>query len=171
MLERNKLIPMTRRYPDLKNKVLARDSKIIKTIIHAWDVENDREKVLRLFIDKRDKLSDYRYWEIMRTVWIVCGGLNNIDVFRKLFQSNRKHKYYFSTPEEQARLKDMDDEMLVYRACNEENDGGVSWTLSKEYAHQYRKDFDKKMVISKMVLKEDIFALIERNAEEEILIL
>lgn len=170
-LGRNNTIPMTRRYPDLKEKVLKRDSKIIKRIIAAWDIDKDGDKVLRLFVENKDKLSDERYWEVLRTVWVICGSLDNVDTFRKMFNSKRKNQYYFSTPEEQKRVRDMDDILTVYRACNEENDNGVSWTLSKDYAELYRKDFDKEMVVSKSVNKSEIFALVERNNEEEIIIL
>ncbi len=35
----NEAIPMTRRYPNLPNKALKRDSEIARRIIIAWDLE------------------------------------------------------------------------------------------------------------------------------------
>lgn len=162
---------MTRRYPDLKAKQRVRDSKIAMQIIRAWDIEKDAGKVFSIFQAKKKNLSDYRYWETLRTVWVVCGRLERVEEFKKLFSANRRYKYYFSTPEEAERLRQLDDVLTVYRACNEENDGGISWTLSKEYAQYYKESYQKEKIITRQVHKADVFALIERNAEEEILIL
>ena len=167
----NESVPMTRRYPDLKQKVLQRDSKIVKQLMKSWESQHDRDAFLKLFLQKMNNLSDQRYWELLRTVWILSGGLDSIKTFRKLLKSNRKHQYYFSTPEEQERFRNMDENFIVYRACNDDNDGGISWTLYKAYAEQYKIDFNKEKVIEQTVNKEDVYAIIERNKEEEIIIL
>lgn len=168
---RNTQVPMTRRYPDLPKKVLVRDSEITKKLIKAWDVEHDQAKVLDIYMKEKDNYSPERYWEMMRTVWILCGNVENSDTFRKLMRSGKRSRYYFSTPEEQKRLREMPESFIVYRATNDPEDGGLSWTLSKEYAEHYKNMYDKKWVITKHVNKSEVFALIERNQEEEILIL
>ena len=66
----NEAIPMTRRYPNLPNKVLKRDSGIARKIITAWDLEKDAEKVLSIYLKECKNLSDERYWELSRTVWL-----------------------------------------------------------------------------------------------------
>ena len=170
---RNESIPMTRRYPNLKRKVLERDGKIAQQIITAWDIEHDSDKVLRIFLKEQNNLSDQRYWELMRTVWIVCGSVHHNDIFRKLMQSKRKHQYYFSTPEEAKifnAIRD-DDRVLAWRATNDPNDNGLSWTFNKAYAIQYGLMFNKEHIIKKYFSKDQIFAYINRNNEEEIIIL
>jgi hypothetical protein len=167
----NELVPMTRRYPNLKRKVLERDSKISAKIIKAWDIEHDSQKVLDIFIKENKNLSDERYWELLRTVWIVCGKLENVDLFRQLMKSTRKERYYFSTSEEQERLRRLPGVFTIYRATNNKNDGGISWTLSEEYAHTYSQLFAKNTILKREVLKSEIFAFIERNKESEIIIL
>lgn len=171
MIGNNISVEMTKRYFNLPRKVALRDSKIAKQIINAWDIEQDKEKVFKLFIKNYDKLSTQRYWELLRTVWIVCGGLETVEMFKLLMNSKKKNKYCFSTPEEAKILREMPDEFKVYRACNDINDGGISWTYSKKYAIYYQKAFNKKQVLERGVKKEEVFALINRNQESEILIL
>ena len=167
----NVTIPMSRRYPDLKDKVLRRDAKIVKKIIEAWDQEADAEKVLSLFLKEKENLSSYRYWELLRSVWIICGSVENADTFRKLMKADIKNRHYFSTPEEAEFLRELPKNFFVYRAQDKEDDGGLSWTLSEEYANWYKETYHKKGVWCKIVPKAEVFAYINRNNESEIIIL
>lgn len=162
---------MTRRYPKLRKKVLLRDSRIVLKLTRAWDLENDKEKVLAIYLKEKDKLSHERYWELMRTVWIICGSVENSELFKYLMESWRPQKHYFSTPEEAQKLREMDDGFTVYRATNDRNDGGLSWTTSLEYAKEYKEMHNKNEVIWMCIKKSDVFAYIERNNESEILII
>lgn len=65
----------------------------------------------------------------------------------------------------------MPDTFTVYRACNDQDDGGISWTYELKYAEYYKEAFNKKRIIAVEVKKSDVFALINRNKEFEILIL
>jgi len=170
-MHNNKTVKMTRRYFDLPQKVALRDSKISQKIITAWDVEEDEAKVLSIFLNNHKSLSTQRYWELLRTVWILCGSLDNVGIFKLLMGSKKKNKYCFSTPEESKILREMPDEFEVYRACNEIEDGGISWTYSLEYAKYYQKIFHKSKVIKRVVKKKEVFALINRNKESEIIVL
>lgn len=167
----NEMVPMTRRYPDLKDKVKKRDNKISIQLIRAWDVERDAEKVLKIFLQNINKLSSYRYWELLRSVWIICGTVENSGMFKLLMNSKNPNKHYFSTPEEHEHLRQMPDEFTVYRACNDYNDGGLSWTTSLKYALKYREDFNKRFIDERRINKNHVFAYINRNNESEILIL
>lgn len=167
----NESVHMTRRYPKLRKKVLLRDSKIVLKIARAWDIDCDQDKVLSIYLKEKDNLSHERYWELMRTVWIICGGLKNIETFKCLMKSLRPQKYYFSTHEEAQKLRNMKDEFAIYRATDKVNDGGLSWTTSLKYAEEYKKMFNKNEVIYTVVKKYDVFAYVERNKETEIIIL
>lgn len=162
---------MTRRYPQLSKKVLMRDSKIAAKIILAWDLEQDEEKVLNIYLKEQGNLSDERYWELMRTVWILCGTVENADTFRKLMQSKRRQRHYFSTPEEAKKFREMPDSFEAYRATSDRADKGLSWTISKEYAMYYKETFNKSLILTGEFYKKDVFAYIERNNEYEIIIL
>ena len=170
MLANNERVEMTRRYPDLSKKVLRRDAEITKKIITAWDVEKSTEKVLSIYLKEKNNLSDERYWELLRTVWIIAGSINNADVFRKLMQSGRKERYYFSTPEDAKKLREMPEQFEVYRAGTD-TDNGISWTTSKEYAEHYKLAFGKEKILTRKINKKEVFAYIQRNLEFEIIIL
>ena len=161
---------MTRRYPALRKKVLERDGKIAQRLIRAWDYEKNANKVLDIFLKEKNNLSNERYWELLRTVWILCGKRENVDLFRGLMTSSRDNRYYFSTPEEAKRLREMPDEVTVFRAENLGENGGISYTLSLEYAQWYQNAFKKDGITVRKVSKKEIFAFIERNKEEEIII-
>ena len=167
----NEQVYMTRRYPNLRQKQLQRDSKISQKIAKAWDEEQNPKKVLDIFVKESKNLSNERYWETLRSVWVVCGKLETIPIFRKLFTSNRPKRYYFSSPEESKILAEMPDKIEVYRACDDEEDGGLSWTTSWDYVLQYRDTFSKKIILTKTIDKSKVFAFINRNKESEILIL
>lgn len=167
----NEAVPMTRRYPNLPNKVLKRDSEIVRKIITAWDVENNADKVLSIFLKENKNLSNEKYWELLRTVWIICGSVENADLFRKLMRSSRKEKYYFSTPEEAKFLRELPEQFEIFRATNNIKDNGLSWTLSKDYAEWYKTAYQKDKVTSQVISKKQIFAYIERNLESEVVVL
>jgi hypothetical protein len=170
MTGNNETVFMTRRYPKLCHKILRRDAKISAKLISAWDIEKNSEKVLSIYLKEKDNLSDERYWELLRTVWILSGKLSNVNIFRSLMLSERKEKYYFSTPEDAKRLKEMPEQFEVYRAGSD-NDYGISWTISKEYAEWYLNTYQKDRVLTRTVNRKDVFAFIQRNLEFEIIIL
>ena len=60
-LANNEQIQMTRRYPDLPRKVLQRDSEVARKIMLAWDMEQNPQRVLNIYLNHKDKLSDERY--------------------------------------------------------------------------------------------------------------
>lgn len=168
----NELVPMTRRYPDhLSNKQLRRDAAVVKKMVWAWDYEQNPEKLLSIFLKEKDTLSDERYWETLRTVWILSGKIENIDTFRHLMRSERKAQHWFSTPEENKKYRALPDSFTAYRATNCVMDGGISWTLSYEYAQWYKQSFNKEMIVTREIDKATVFAYIERNKESEIIVL
>ena len=169
--QNNELVPMTRRYPVLKRKVAERDSKIANKLIRAWDQEKDQDKVFGIYMKNKHLLSHYRYWELMRTVWIICGSVERSDLFRELMKSTRPHSYYFSTQEEARALRELPKEVTVYRATDDPQDKGLSWTLSREYAESYMMQFNKEHMVELLAPKTLFFAYINRNKEEEIIIL
>lgn len=180
LLAYNETVPMTKRIPALPEKQLARDSKIAKQIIHAYDVEENIEKVKDIFFRKMHLLSNPRYWEMLRTIWVICGKTENSDEFRPLFRSSRPCKGWFMTVEDAAELEKMSFPLTVYRAYDPwydtpegvaaGGDPGISWTLDKEWCEKYAEGKSRK-VKSRVVERKDVFAYIRRRGEEEIMIL
>lgn len=172
MIANNEIFTMTRRYPSLPGKVLRRDSGIVSKIITSWEqYPKDTDRILQIFLKEHTNLSDERYWELMRTVWILCGNSNTAEKFINLMQSARKQRFYFSTPEEAAKLRAMPDFIKIWRATNDVKNKGISWTISFEYVRHFQQLFNKKIIVSGLVSKKDVFAFIERNNESEVLVL
>lgn len=167
----NQLISMSRRYPKLKGKVLKRDSIISQKLVQAWDTEKNADKVLSIYLKEKNNLSDERYWELLRTVWILCGKIDNVPLFRELMTATRPNRYYFSTPEEFKKLRELPGIITVYRAENANDNYGISYTLSLDYAKWYQDTYRKDGITIREVNKKEIFAFIERNNEHEIIIL
>lgn len=168
----NELVPMTRRYPEhLSNKQLRRDAAISQKFIRAWDYEQNPDKLLSIFLKEKNNLSDERYWETLRTAWVLCGKLETIPIFVPLFLSPRKARNWFSTPEETKKFKALPDSFTAYRAADMVMDGGISWTLSYEYAQWYKQAYSKQMIVTREIDKAIVFAYIERNKESEIIVL
>lgn len=68
----NERSDFTRRIPTgLSPKKMARDAKIAMQIARAWE-DGRPDDVLSIFYHKARLLSDPRYWELMRTVWIAA---------------------------------------------------------------------------------------------------
>ena len=77
----NERSDFTRRIPTgLSDKQMARDSKIAMQLIRAD--ENSHQQMLDLFFRKAKLLSNPRYWELMRTVWVAAGSTETAQLFR-----------------------------------------------------------------------------------------
>ena len=171
MVAYNETVPMTRRYPDLPRKQLERDSKIAMKIVRAYDVEHDIEKVLDLWRKYHSLLSNPRYWEMLKIVWVAAGHTAVAGEFRRYMQSSRPCQNYFMTPEEHEELRQMAFPLKVYRACNSENDGGISWTTNIEVAIEFATRAKNAKILAYEVTRNEVFAYINRRGEDEIIIL
>ena len=179
-LAENEKRPMTRRIPALPRKNLERDSKIISQLIRAYDVENDIQKVKDIFFRKCRLLSNPRYWEVLRTVWVIAGSTETSDEFRPYLKALRPCKGWFMTVEDSEALEKMEFPLTDYRAYDPYydtpkgleagGDPGISWTTDKEWCEEYAKGRGR-IVKSRTVERKDVFAYISRRGEEEIMIL
>lgn len=170
-LANNEKISFTRR---IHNNVSLRHqrnvSDMARKMVTAWDEQHNPEEVLRIFKQGQQGICDYHYWEFLRTVWITCGHTKYLKLFYQWFTSKRKEKWCFMTPEEAKRLRELPNPVTCYRAINE-GQKNFSWTLNHEYAQWYASQFKKEIIQKMEITKDEIFALIERNGEEEILVL
>ena len=171
----NQRTDFTRRIPALKPKQLARDWKIALQIIRAYEA-GDTGRVIEIFCGKQHLLSNPRYWDLMRTVWVAAGSTETAPLFRRLMRSGRPCKSWFMTPEDAEALEAMQFPLTVWRAwddslCDERGeDPGISWTLDEEWCRGYA-EAKGRQVKSRQVERKDVFAYVSRRGEEEIIIL
>ena len=168
----NEIHDFTHRNPTyLTKKQLERDSKIIKQIIIAHDVEYDNEKMLDIFFKKCHLLSNPRFWEVMRTVWCAAGSHDNVDKFKQLMSSSRPAKSWFMTNEDKLTFDSLTYPILLYRAYDAKyKDYGISWTSNYDWAMQHAVNHG--LTIKQQVFREEeIFAYVSRRGEDEFIIL
>lgn len=173
-LASNEHSDFTRRIPTgLSDKQMNRDARIASKIIRAYE-DGDLVGVLDLFFRKAKLLSNPRYWETMRTVWVAIGCTENAQRFRALMKSQRPCKGWFMTPEDAAYLDSLDFPIMVWRAWDKQkygdNDPGISWTIDYEWCKKYAEK-NSRAIKMRIVGRERIFAYISRRAESEIIIL
>ena len=166
----NEQSDFTRRIPSYPPKIQGRVEKIIKQLIQAYDVEENPDKMKEIFFKKANLLPNPTYWELLRSVWVAAGRVDNIQEFMPFFKSNKPSKSWFMTPEDAKALENMTFPLKVYRAYNIEPDPGISWTLSEKWCQEYAT-VRNRQIKSRTVMREDIFAYISRRGEEEIIIL
>ena len=165
----NERTDFTRRIPALPEKQLARDAKIVSQIIRAYEAGRGQE-VLDIFRRKARLLSNPRYWEVMRTVWVAVGSTETAPLFRSLMQSGRPCRSWFMTPEDAAALEAMAFPLTVWRAYDADPDPGISWTLDREWCEGYAKAKGRR-VKQMQVSREQVFAYVSRRGEEEVIVL
>jgi hypothetical protein len=162
----------------LSDKQMGRDAKIAAQIIRAAEGGTDggaEQRVLDIFFRKARLLSNPRYWELMRTVWVAAGSTETAPLFRKLMRSSRPCKSWFMTPEDAAALDAMEFPITVYRAYDaalypDDTDPGISWTLDREWCEGYAKAKGRR-VKQMQVIREQVFAYVSRRGEEEVIVL
>lgn len=165
----NERTDFTRRIPALPEKQLARDAKIVSQIIRAYEAGRAQE-VMDIFRRKARLLSNPRYWEVMRTVWVAVGSTETAPLFRSLMQSSRPCRSWFMTPEDAAALEAMPFPLTVWRAYESDDDPGISWTLDREWCEDYAKAKGRR-VKQMQVSREQVFAYVSRRGEEEVIVL
>lgn len=170
ILAPNTTTDFTRRVPSLPRKQLIRDARIVERIVKAYDEEGDLVKTKEIFFKNAKFLSNPRYWEVMRTVWIAAGSTENAPEFIPYMKSDRPSKGWFMTPEDAKALDAMQFPITVYRAYASDDDTGISWTTNREFVEDYAHKKGRR-IKTMQVERERIFAYITRRFESEIIIL
>ena len=167
----NESIPMTPRVPySITKTQMKRDGLIAKELVYLNDVANRPDLLLAAFWEHRNRLSPQRYWEFLKLIWIRCGTIERIPLFRQLFSAKKTHKYWIMSPEEEAALKAMPNEFTVWRAPRPGGDDGISWSVERAFVAQYA-EANGRDIIERTVKKKDVFAYFDRAGEGEVIIL
>lgn len=174
----NQRSDFTRRIPTgLSDRQMARAGKLVRQLVN---IENDArgakaQRMIILFYNNARLLGNPHYWEIMRTVWCAAGSTETANMFRKMMKSSRPCKSWFMTPEDAAALDAMQFPLTVWRAYDavrypDDTDPGISWTIDEQWCREYALG-KGRVVKSRQVTREEVFAYISRRGEEEIIIL
>ena len=167
----NTTIPMTlRMYPGLSKKQKIKDSDIVKELCYLCDVLNQKDRAVEVFFENKHRLSDPCFWEMLRTMWIVNGKMENLETFRRLFQLKRPFKRFLMTTEEEKTFNELPDPVTAFRAPGRVGDPGISWTLNREFVERYAKSM-KREKVEQQFPKSRITAYFNRRNEQEVIVL
>jgi len=116
-------------------------------------------------------IDDAMYWNVLGTLWKMGGTVVQQELWKGLFQSNRKKRHKIMKKRERKRWRRLPETIVAYRAINNESeiDSAISWTLSMTIANEFSED-GKRKVVEKTFSKKDVFAFFDRRREEEILV-
>ena len=127
-------------------------------------------------------LKGRKYWQALRNAYIMSDNLYayRIDV-RIAFMSNEPDRISLMRKNELKEFEQLPEMVKIYRGASieeEENDDyGISWTLSLEKAHyfafEYPRNVDtdehEKRIYSRVVPKSKILAYFKERGEEEVI--
>ena len=123
-------------------------------------------------LDKRNKLSKKKYWEIIR--WLWTDTENVYEHFNEwlalLLDFDTKDVRKMMDKEDKKTFDSLPDDFMVYRGGEHEH---MSWTLSKEKAEWFRdryKGLRDCKLFEKRIKKDEVLAYINARGEEEIIL-
>ena len=134
---------------------------------------HERPYRLNAFVQIADQLSDAKYWSLLSSIWTDTeNAWQNLDEWRKLFNSNRPHQERLMDRDEILALSSLPDTVKVYRGCQKVvNEDGISWTLKRDKAQWFATRFSKDgVVLEKEISKRDIIAVFTNRNEFEVII-
>lgn len=113
------------------------------------------------------------FWRMVAFVWVDSENIyQNLDNWVDLFESDRPSKDSLMDDDELRVLRQLPDEVLVYRGHSPENLEGLSWSLSKHVAEQFadRSMKGNPLVSQSAVSRDDIHAYFNVRGEQEVVI-
>ena len=122
-------------------------------------------------LDKRNKLSKKKYWEVIR--WLWTDTENVYEHFKEwlalLVDFDTKEVRKMMDKGDKKTFDSLPNYFMVFRGGEHEN---MSWTLSKEKAEWFQNRYSHKdaQLFRRMVKKSDVLAYINARNEEEIIL-
>lgn len=127
---------------------------------------------IKYFSEHCDKLTNYAYWFLLSTLWVSYSGYSNINLWKKLFSSNRSQKLKsIMKPSELKEYNYLPYIITVYRAKRTGETQWIAYTLDFEVAKRFAKERNVEKVSKYEIKKNDVLALFLRRGEKEIIIL
>ncbi len=156
-----------------------KEKEKIEKIIYGIGV--DTYNRFGVFLKHQKNFDDCEYWYALRLAYKSSDNLFQYSgLVRAAFESNRD---YLMNESEKLFLENLPEEIRIYRAMtikeSKSRHFGVSWTLSKDVAEFFRDKYmrnhatrnEPKIIIEKVVSKENIIAYFNEREEQEIIYL
>ena len=154
----------------------------IEKIIYGNGVDSYNR--FSVFLKHCKNFGDCEYWYGLSLAYQCSDNLfYYADLVRAAFESKRDCRDYLMNESEKLFLKNLPDEITIYRAMtikeSKSRRFGVSWTLSKDVAEFFRDKYmrnhatanEPKIIIEKVVSKEKVIVYLNGRKEQEIIYL
>lgn len=127
---------------------------------------------MEYFVEHCDKLDDYGYWFLLSTVWVSYSGWIELDVWKKHFASDRRHRRLaIMKPDELQVFKKLPNYLEVYRAHRENETDWISFTLNPETAAKMALQRGVNKITLYKINKKYCIAFFLRRGEDELITL
>lgn len=124
------------------------------------------------FSENCNKLTNYGYWFLLSTLWVSYTGFSDINLWKKLFSSDRPQRLKsIMKPSEVREYDYLPYIITVYRAKRPGEKQWIAYTLDLEIAKRFAKERNVNKITKYEVKKKDILALFLRRGEKEVIVL
>ncbi|RDY70363.1 hypothetical protein DXT76_13590 [Halobacillus trueperi] len=143
------------------------------TLVGRGLVEREATPQAVLYFDEmKEGLHDYDYWFFLSTIWVSYSGWSDLNLWKKLFSSNRPNKKTsIMKPSELKAFRKMPNMILAYRAHRPNETDWISYTLEKQTAERFARERGVTSIHRYLIKKSDVCALFLRRGEDEILVI
>lgn len=147
------------------------DAKVAKKIVRLMDIKQDASNAIKCFCKNKKKLSDYGYWFFLSTMWVKNTDNTNINLWIKLFSSNRDNRLTsIMKPSELIEFRKLPERISVYRAHGTESNW-ISYSLDYMVAVKFALRKGVREIKEYECFRRDVLALFLRRNEKEIIVL
>lgn len=145
-----------------------KDQQIAKEVLKR----EGTPEAITYFSEVCDKLTDYGYWFILSTLWVSYTGFSDINLWKRLFGSDRgKRKQCIMKPSEVKAFDQLPYKIRVYRAHRPDEDDWIAYTTDPSVTARFAKERGVDKVSEYIVKKKDVLAYFLRRGEKEIIAL
>lgn len=129
-------------------------------------------EAIKYFSQNCDKLTNYGYWFFLSTLWVSYSEKSDIELWKKLFLSNRPQKLKsIMKPSELKEYEHLPYFITIYRAKRQGEKKYIAYTLDLKIAKRFAKERNVSKITKYEVKKKDVLALFLRRGEKEIIVL
>lgn len=179
-------VPIFSGMENIANKQLDYKKKMVESRLKEEDVRSvialyERPYRLEAFLTYKSLLDPMDYWPTLAWIWVDSENIpQNWNTWLDLLREDSEDRYHFMSEEDWAEFDALPERFLVYQGINsmlgqshqECGSEEISWSLSPEVAEFFANRFGGcGHIISKIITKNEVFALLTSRGEDEILIL
>lgn len=144
------------------------DAAVAKQLVER----EETPEAITYFAEHCGSLSDYGYWFMLGTLWVSYTGFSDIELWKKLFSAERRHRdACIMKPSELRAFEALPYHVKAYRAHRPGEKDYIAYTLDLEKAKMFATQRGTHWVKEYKIRKRDILAYFTRRGESEILVL